>query len=98
VAWLGVAQRGTKTIKKDQMAGSITCEMPSAGPNYLTSGLDVYARMGEENGPHLFKLFPDIANFLKMHGDPSDNLDDPREGLGNFWGGLWSTLEGFRRG
>jgi hypothetical protein len=23
-----------------------------------------------------------------MHGDPSENLEDPREGLGNFSGGM----------
>jgi hypothetical protein len=26
--------------------------------------------------------------------DPSDNLDDPREGLGNFWGGMVDPWKG----
>ena len=29
-----------------------------------------------------------------MHGDPSDNLDDPREGLGNFWGAMVDPWKG----
>ena len=37
---------------------------------------------------HLFKLFRDLLHFLNIHGGPSENLEDRREGLGVPWNGL----------
>jgi hypothetical protein len=36
----------------------------------------------------LFKLFRDLTNLLKIHGDPLENLGDRWEDLGDPWEGL----------
>jgi hypothetical protein len=43
---------------------------------------------------YLFKLFPDLTNFLKIHGDPLENLGDHCEGLADRWEGMADRWEG----